>query len=190
MIAHLKDQLQEMKAKSNMEGKYVKKNAENQVHQNQQLCQIAEQEKKELSEKLKADIDSEVRTHMEIETFLGNHQKILEDKVEYWMDKYDTDVEAKQHELNVLKTSKANDLERLQELTRKYAEYEKVVVEDRIEKEKERRRREQEELELNSAVRLQSWWRGTMVTKQLGPFGKKKKKGGKKGKKGGKKKKK
>lgn len=190
MIAHLKDQLQEMKAKSNMEGKYVKKNAENKVHQNQQKCQIEEQQKKDLAEKLKSDIDSEVRTHMEIETFLGNHQKILEEKVEYWMHKYDTDVESKQKELSELKTSKSNDYERLQELIRRYAEYEKVVVEDRIEKEKERRRREQEELELNSAVRLQSWWRGTMVTKQLGPFGKKKKKGGKKGKKGkGKKKK-
>ena len=28
MIAHLKDQLQEMKAKTSMEGKYIKKDAE------------------------------------------------------------------------------------------------------------------------------------------------------------------
>ena len=34
---------------------------------------------------------------------------------------------------------------------------------------------------------LQSWWRGTMVRKQLGPYSKKKKKKGKKGKKSGKK---
>ena len=34
------------------------------------------------------------------------------------MEKYDKDVEAKQHELNVLKASKAKDLERLQELTK------------------------------------------------------------------------
>ena len=27
----------------------------------------------------------------------------LEEKVEYWMEKYDKDVEAKQHELDVLK---------------------------------------------------------------------------------------
>ncbi|CAK8697005.1 unnamed protein product [Clavelina lepadiformis] len=190
MIAHLKDQLQEMKAKSNMEGKYVKKNAENQVHQNQQRCVLSEQKLKEELDTLKTTLDEEVRTHHEIENYLKNHQKLLEEEVEYWMDKYDKDVEAKQHELSVLKTSKANDLERLQELTRKYAEYEKVVVEDRIEKEKERRKKEQEELELNSAVRLQAWWRGTMVVKQMGPFNKKKKKGGKgkKGKKGKKKK--
>lgn len=29
--------------------------------------------------------------------------QILEDKVEYWMNKYDRDVEQKQHELDVLK---------------------------------------------------------------------------------------
>ena len=42
----------------------------------------------------------------------------LEQKVEHWMEKYDKDVEQKQHELDVLKASKAKDLERLQELTK------------------------------------------------------------------------
>ena len=42
----------------------------------------------------------------------------MEEKVEYWMEKYDKDVEAKTHELEVLKASKANDLSRLQELTK------------------------------------------------------------------------
>ena len=34
MIAHLKDQLQEMKAKTNLEGKYVKKSADNRLEMN------------------------------------------------------------------------------------------------------------------------------------------------------------
>ena len=42
----------------------------------------------------------------------------MERKVDHWMEKYDKDVEAKQHELDVLKASKAKDLERLQELTK------------------------------------------------------------------------
>ena len=82
------------------------------------------------------------------------------------------------------KASKASDLARLQELTRKYAEYEAVVVEDRIEKEKARRKAEQEAREMSATVRIQSWWRGVMVRKGLGSYSKKKKKGkGKKGKK-------
>ena len=50
------------------------------------------------------------------------------------MDKYDTDVEHKQNELDTLKSTKASDLARLQELTQKYHEYSKVVEGDRQEK--------------------------------------------------------
>lgn len=70
-----------------------------------------------------------------------------------------------------------------------YAEYEQVVVEDRIEKEKIRRKVEQEAIELKAGIKLQAWWRGVMVRKGLGPYKKGKKKKGK-GKKSGKKKKK
>ena len=47
MISHLKDQLQEMKAKSNMEGKYIKKCAEVAVAQTQKRCMLSEKELKD-----------------------------------------------------------------------------------------------------------------------------------------------
>jgi kinesin family protein 6/9 len=47
MIAHLKDQLQEMKAKTNMEGKYIKKCAEVSVAQTQKKCMIMEKDNRE-----------------------------------------------------------------------------------------------------------------------------------------------
>ncbi|CAH3146068.1 unnamed protein product [Pocillopora meandrina] len=187
MIAHLKDQLQEMKAKTSMEGKYIKKDAEVRVSCTQKRCQQAEGSLKEDLETLRYKIDEEARVNSEIETYLRQHHQILEEKMEYWMEKYDRDVEQKQHELDVLKASKANDLAKLQELTQKYSEYEKVVIEDRVAKEQARRQAEQELEELKSATKIQSWWRGTMVRKQLGPYSKKKKKKGKKGKKSGKK---
>ena len=112
------------------------------------------------------------------------------------MEKYDADVEAKQHELDSLKAAKAHDLSRLQDLTQKYHDYDKVVQEDKQEKERLKRQEEKEQELLKSCTRIQSWWRGIMVRRQLGPYSKKKKKGkkGKKsakggGKKGGKKKK-
>lgn len=186
MIAHLKDQLQEMKAKTNMEGKYIKKCAEVSVAQTQKKCSLSEKEMKDEIEKYRHDIDEEIRCNLEIESFLKTHQAELEKKVDLWMEKYEKDVEAKQHELDVLKASKAKDLEKLQELTKLYREYEQVVVEDRIEKEKARRKQEQEAIELKASIKVQSWWRGVMVRKGFGPYGKKKK--GKKGKKGKKKK--
>ena len=42
MIAHLKDQLQEMKAKASMEGKYIRKDAEVRVDVTQKKCQQTE----------------------------------------------------------------------------------------------------------------------------------------------------
>ena len=92
----------------------------------------------------------------------------------------------RQHELDVLEASKAKDLERLQELTELYGEYEQVVVEDRIEKEKARRRAEQEAEEGRSAVHLQSWFRGVMVRRGFGQYSEKKGRGEKGGKKSGK----
>ena len=53
------------------------------------------------------------------------------------MEKYDVDVEAKQQELDSLKTAKAHDLSRLQELTQKYHDYDKVVQEDKQEKDQQ-----------------------------------------------------
>ncbi|CAH8673558.1 unnamed protein product [Schistosoma rodhaini] len=68
---------------------------------------------------------------------------------------------------------------------RKYKEYEAVVRSDRIEKEKARQREEQEELEIFADCNIQNWWRTVCVQHNLGPYGKKKRKGkGSKTKKG------
>jgi len=188
MIAHLKDQLQETKAKTAMESKYIKKDAEVRVSCAQKKCLKTEQELKDEIKELEHKLDDESRTNAEIESFLRTHHTLLEEKVEYWMEKYDVDIEAKQQELDSLKNAKAQDLSRLQELTQKYHEYEKVVQEDKVEKERMRRQEEKELEQLNACIKIQSWWRGVMVRKQLGPYSKKKK--GKKGKKSAKGKKK
>ncbi|TFK04941.1 putative chitinase 3 [Platysternon megacephalum] len=118
MIAYLKDQLQEMKAKTDMESRYVKKETELQVYQTQKKCSNAESDLFNDIEKLRIKTDEEIRVHVEIENFLRQQQMKLEEKLEYWMEKYEKDTEAKQQELNTLKTSKANDLAALQELAK------------------------------------------------------------------------
>ncbi|KAM4771321.1 dynein regulatory complex protein 9-like isoform 3-T3 [Rhinophrynus dorsalis] len=185
LIAHLKDQLQDMKAKTSMEGKYVKKDTELQVSQTQTKCSIAETDLQTEIQNVKVKMDEEIRVHVEIENFLRQHQQELEEKLEYWMEKYDKDTEEKQAELNSLKASRANDLILFQELALQYKEYEKVIIEDRLEKEKLLKQKKQEKLELASVIKLQAWWRGMMVRKGLGPYKKTKSKKGKdKGKKG------
>ncbi|XP_043329158.1 dynein regulatory complex protein 9 isoform X2 [Cervus canadensis] len=169
-IAHLKDQLQEMKAKTNMENRYMKKNTELQISQTQKKCSKTEELLLEEIEKLRLKTEEENRIHAEIEVFLRKEQQKLEEKLEFWMEKFDKDTEMKQNELNALKSAKASDLAHLQELAKTIREYEQVIIEDRIEKEKTRKKREQDDLELRSIIKLQAWWRGTVVRREIGGF--------------------
>ncbi|XP_037693342.1 dynein regulatory complex protein 9 [Choloepus didactylus] len=169
-IAHLKDQLQEMKAKTNMENHYMKKNTDLQISQTQKKCNKTEELLLDEIEKLRMKTEEENRIHMEIETFLKKEQQKLEEKLEFWMEKFDKDTEMKQNELNALKAAKASDLAHLQDLAKLLREYEQVIIEDRIEKEKTRKKIEQDELELKSIVKLQAWWRGTVIRNEIGAF--------------------
>lgn len=169
-IAHLKDQLQEMKAKTNMENRYMKMNTELQVSQTQKKCNKTEEQLLEEVEKLRLKVEEENRIHTEIETFLKKEQQKLEEKLEFWMEKFDKDTEMKQNELNTLKSAKATDLAHLQDLAKMIREYEQVIIEDRIEKEKLRKKIDQDELELKSIIKIQAWWRGTMVRREIGAF--------------------
>ncbi|XP_051874848.1 dynein regulatory complex protein 9 isoform X1 [Pristis pectinata] len=182
MIAHLKDQVQEMKAKTSMEGKYMKRDAELQIQQTQKKCASEEHKLKEEVQLLKSKIDQETRVHLEIEKFLRQNQADLEEKLEFWMEKYDKDIEAKQSELISLKSSKTSNLQRLKEYSEKYLTYERVIIEDRVEKENECKRRTQEEKEFRSIIKLQSWWRGVMVRRGIGIYKNIKKKAENKGK--------
>ncbi|XP_055255613.1 dynein regulatory complex protein 9 isoform X2 [Moschus berezovskii] len=168
-IAHLKDQLQEMKAKTNMENRYMKRNTELQISQTQKKCSKTEELLLEEIEKLRLKTEEENRIHAEIEIFLRKEQQ-LEEKLEFWMEKFDKDTEMKQNELNALKSAKASDLAHLQDLAKTIREYEQVIIEDRIEKEKTRKKREQDDLELRSIIKLQAWWRGTVVRREIGGF--------------------
>ncbi|XP_066890484.1 dynein regulatory complex protein 9 isoform X2 [Kogia breviceps] len=169
-IAHLKHQLQEVKAKTNMENRYMKRNTELQVSQTQKKCSKTEELLLEEIEKLRLKTEEENRIHAEIEIFLRKEQQKLEEKLEFWMEKFDKDTEMKQNELNALKAAKASDLAHLQELAKTIREYEHIIIEDRIEKEKTREKTEQDHLELKSSIKLQAWWRGTVVRKEIGGF--------------------
>ncbi|XP_017720982.1 PREDICTED: IQ domain-containing protein G isoform X3 [Rhinopithecus bieti] len=74
-IANLKDQLQEMKAKSNLENRYMKTNTELQIAQTQRKCNRTEELLLEEIEKLRMKTEEEARIHMDIEMFLRKEQQ-------------------------------------------------------------------------------------------------------------------
>ncbi|KAK3548955.1 hypothetical protein QTP70_021663 [Hemibagrus guttatus] len=189
MAAHLEDQLQERKMKKSLQENYMKNSTQLLVYQGQKLnSHIEGQLAAEIeASMLKKKLTEEEKSHKELEAFLKNDQVSLEKKLDYWMERYDKDTEDKQQELKTVKTNKSNNLAQLHEGATKYRDYEQVIIEDRLEKEKLRKQLEREQLQRKAAIKIQSWWRGTLVRKGLGPFKKakkpKQKKESKKGKK-------
>ncbi|XP_063298928.1 dynein regulatory complex protein 9 [Pelobates fuscus] len=185
LIAHLNDQLQETIAKTNIDNKYAKKDTELQISQTQKRCSISETNLLQEIETIQIKTDEEIRAHLDIENFQRQHLQELEAKLEHWMEKCDKDAERKEDEIQSMKKARDKDLALLQTLAERYKEYERVITEDRLEKEKARQEKRQAQLELDSTIKIQAWWRGMMVRKGLGAFKKAKSKKGKgKGKKG------
>ncbi|XP_037598754.1 dynein regulatory complex protein 9 [Cebus imitator] len=192
-IANLKDQLQEMKAKTNLENRYMKINTELQIAQTQKKCNRTEELLLEEIEVIPGTLGKNPEMAFELSLLILSqltkegeedfppslqqplHLRLkikakLEERLEFWMEKYDRDTEMKQSELNALKAAKASDLAHLQDLAKTIREYEQVIIEDRIEKEKSRKKAEQNLLELKSVIKIQAWWRGTMIRKEIGGF--------------------
>ncbi|NXY49110.1 DRC9 protein, partial [Ceuthmochares aereus] len=170
MIAYLKDELQEMKAKTDIERRYMKKSTDLQVYRTQKKCRNAENVLGKETQKLRSETEEENRVHTETENFLRNRYKIVEEKLEYWIDKYENDMDAKEKELDDLKASKANNLEIMQRIAKECLTFEETIISDRAEKEAKRKKLEQDALELKSILKLQAWWKGTMVRRHLGPY--------------------
>ncbi|XP_051482796.1 dynein regulatory complex protein 9 isoform X1 [Apus apus] len=169
-IAYLMDELQETKAKTDMEISYMKKRTDLQIHQTKKKCSNAENALDEEIQKLKSKTDKEIQVHNEVENFLGRRCKTLVEELEHWADKYENDMGAKDEELDALKASKANNLEKLQKIAKECQVFEETIISDRAEREARKKQLEQDALELKSILKLQAWWRGVMVRRNLGPY--------------------
>ncbi|XP_076343960.1 dynein regulatory complex protein 9-like isoform X4 [Tachypleus tridentatus] len=154
-IYHLKNQLHEAKARSEMEIRYMENKAANDIIQAKKQC-------KEHEDKLRKKVEE------------------LHQKIEYWIQKYGTDINDKDNELTILKSQRATNKQRIAEQARLYQVYRDVIDEDRKQKKIEYERQKEEERNERAAIKIQAWWRGTMVRRGIGSYSKKKK-GGKKG---------
>eukprot|EP00041_Stephanoeca_diplocostata_P008891 m.133012 g.133012 ORF g.133012 m.133012 type:complete len:397 (-) comp17521_c0_seq1:188-1378(-) len=190
-IAQLKDQLQETKARVALEGRYIKKEADVTISVASKAMGSETQALKNRIKELNDRLAEEEMCHAEIVAFAEKNTKILEDKSNEWNRKLEVDcIVQKQAELEDLKVTRAQDLKRLQELTKKYKEIDSICKSDRKKREQDRLNAQTAVRQLAAAIKIQAWWRGTLVRSGGGKKGKKGGKGAKKGKKGSKKKKK
>ncbi|KAF5894476.1 IQ domain-containing protein G, partial [Clarias magur] len=179
MLANLEDRLQEWKMKKRLHDNYVKTSTDLLVYQGQKMNDhIEKQLETEIEvcvcvcvcvfilgmfwnllmvflaqQMLKKKQMVEEKTQEMLEVFLKNNITSLEDKLEYWMEHYDKDMEDKQQELSDIKTNRSNNLTQLQELANKYKECEQVIIEDRMEKETLRKQLEEEQMQMKKAIK-------------------------------------
>ncbi|XP_064241634.1 dynein regulatory complex protein 9 isoform X2 [Passer domesticus] len=170
VIDRLKDKLQETTAKMNTESYYMKKNTDLQIQQTQKKCSSAENALEKKIQNLKSKIDEEIQLHTETENFLMQEYQKVKERLEYWIEKYKKDTTAKDEELDDLRALKAENLETMQRFAKECLMFQTTIIIDRTDKEAKRKQREQEALELKSAVKVQAWWKGTMVRRFLGPY--------------------
>ncbi|KAJ3095213.1 hypothetical protein HDU97_007141 [Phlyctochytrium planicorne] len=192
VIQQLKDTIQEINSLTNSEQKYIKK--ETKAHENsvKQRCQARETNlSEEQTLKLKC-ISEEERAHEKIVDYLTRQRNTLEIQIQEWMTKYEEDTEAKANELEALKQKRTQDLDKFEELVAAYEELEKIVEEDRQNKQREAEERRVNYERQSAATSIQRWWRKIRIKlqKQVSTkSAKKTPKKGKGGKAGGKKKK-
>ncbi|NWS10837.1 DRC9 protein, partial [Pachyramphus minor] len=176
IIDRLKDKLQEKTAKLDTESSYMKKDTNLQIHQTQKKCS---KEENALNKEIQASPSlaghvivanlSPVHSLHHAEHHLLPMQKV-EEKLEYWMEKYENDTNAKEVELDDLRALKAENLETMQKFAKECLMFEETIITDRTEKKNRRKQRDQKALELKSALKLQAWWKGMMVRRFLGPY--------------------
>ncbi|CAF0746552.1 unnamed protein product [Adineta ricciae] len=183
VIAYQKDQLQEAKAKAQLEITYEKKQCENYLEQVRARCAIAEQEMRRDQDSLENRTEDEMKSNSETENYLRVYIKETIQKTDKWLETYNSETAAMQTRLDKLKAARAADLATYQKIAADFTLYEKVVREDRAEKERRRRQLEREQQQMFAAIKIQSWWRGMLVRNAIGPYKKKKGKKGKKKKK-------
>ncbi|KAH8242786.1 hypothetical protein KR032_002162 [Drosophila birchii] len=130
---------------------------------------------------IKQKLAREERVSTELRSFRQREIVDLHRRIEEWQERYVSEIrrvnrEAEAWELRILEQKK--QLERHREI---YDERMVFVEEYRAQKAEEQRLHDLQVHRIECAVRLQAWWRGTMVRRGLGPF-KKKPKRGKRGK--------
>ncbi|XP_019862010.1 PREDICTED: IQ domain-containing protein G-like isoform X1 [Amphimedon queenslandica] len=80
-VAHCKDQLQELKARTELLNKYIKKQSDVKVQCSQRQQQNKESDLYNERERLKQELAKEKRAHAEIENYLKKHIEDLDGKV-------------------------------------------------------------------------------------------------------------
>ncbi|ROJ25274.1 IQ domain-containing protein G [Anabarilius grahami] len=152
--AYLREQVQNMRVRTNRQEQFVKSCAEQLVCQGLKLSSHKENELEDEVGMLQKRIEEEKNVHMETEIFLKRQHTNLKEKLQFWIQRYEKDTEEKEQEISALKNKRNNSHARIQELSKKCRDMQEVIIEDRMEKEHLRAQLEKEQKERGAATKV------------------------------------
>jgi hypothetical protein len=158
-IDKLREDLQELRAKTVLEAKYNKKEAKAHLETTRRVHQQMDRDKEIEIAKVSKTSEVEKQVHDEAAAFLERKHEELQRLTEFWDSKHETDIEEQDRLLEGLKSKRANDLVRLTELRAKYKEVQEMVHKEKrlIEARSDAREMQRERNE--AAIKIQTTWR-------------------------------
>ncbi|KAF0774520.1 hypothetical protein AaE_001780 [Aphanomyces astaci] len=177
-IALLKEQLLQVKSKTQIDIRYARNEAKAKTASTSRLYQQLIAEQRDKISVLATQCDTETRVHDETVTFLRGKHERLTHEFTHWTDKYESDVAAKQKELARLTDERAANLIKLEGLQKRWE------TEKRRLKELDLLKRDEEKKQLIAIRKIQIAYRthkALLDEKKNAADTGKKKKGGKKG---------
>uniref|UniRef100_A0A8D8X4R9 Dynein regulatory complex protein 9 n=1 Tax=Cacopsylla melanoneura TaxID=428564 RepID=A0A8D8X4R9_9HEMI len=169
-LANLMDDREEKLTLKDMQVSYNKKWYHAKSEQNMFLInkKLSQHQQQILS--TSQQIEQEHRVANEIINFLRKSVQDLNDQLDWWKQKYETDLEEKQEKLNMVTLERDQQLNKLQQLTKMYNERKAEIEEYDAIKAEIKRKQDFETYQNKMATKIQAWWRGIMVRRHLGQF--------------------
>ncbi|KAJ3154004.1 hypothetical protein HDU89_008871 [Geranomyces variabilis] len=185
IIRRLKEELRNIKKQAEETTKRLEARSKQKEDSDVQVFRDKEISMKQECAALKAELAELVKNNGEKEAALRKRKFKIESEVENWIHKYDQDMDEKQTELEDITAIYMEEKAQLDELTARHGdlkkEYEAIMAERKIEEEKRMEREMQLKKRMGAATRIQAWFKGWKVRRDM----KKQRSGsGKKGAKG------
>lgn len=109
-IASAKEELQELKAKTAVDTKYMIKDAKAHSACAKRMFVTQEAQMDSRIGRAQKQLDLEAAVSKDSVAFLEAKHELLQEEIQGWISKYDQDMEEKEKELEILQTNKANNL--------------------------------------------------------------------------------
>lgn len=113
---------------------------------------------------------TELELMKEIEGFITTRIDSLNQQIDYWINKHETEVEQLDSEIQFCKSRIFEIKNKSEELQVMYNARQIEIDQYMIERAKKQAVKNFAQLQEHSAIKIQAWWRGTMVRRGLGPY--------------------